>query len=411
MNIIDELKNRKMFDNITNEEKFNKLSFGDGIYIGFDPTAKSLHLGNYMQITILKKFEKAGFKPFAVLGGATGMIGDPSGKLTERNLLDNRILLENKNAIRKQLEYFEFNIIDNLDFYKDMSALHFLRDVGKLLNINYMTSKDSVKSRLANGISFTEFSYQLIQAWDFKCLFEQHNVKMQVGGSDQWGNITSGVEVIRKSHGEAMNAVGITTKLLTTYTGEKFGKSAGNALFLDKNMTSPFEIYQYLLNISDSDVKRMLLYLTDYPIDKVDNIVNEHNKNKKLRHAQKELACQIIVDLHGEEEFQSCLKITNILFGQADVNDLKINNMSTIKSLIPHSTVAKNAKIIDVLISSGASLSKREAKEFINQNAVELNGEKIIDENMLVQPGSLFNGKASILKRGKNKFFFLEFTN
>ncbi|WP_420330570.1 tyrosine--tRNA ligase, partial [Mycoplasma marinum] len=221
MKLIKELKERGILKDITNEEKLAKLPKGARVYIGFDPTAYSLHLGNYVQISILKRFEKHGIKPIAVIGGATGMIGDPSGRSEERNLLSSNALLENKSAIRKQLESFGIEVIDNYEFYKDMNILEFLRDAGKLLNINYMLSKEVVKSRLEQGISFTEFSYQLLQGWDFKRLYEEHNVMIQVGGSDQWGNITSGIEIIRKTLGDKNLAVGMTTNLLTGSDGKK----------------------------------------------------------------------------------------------------------------------------------------------------------------------------------------------
>ena len=290
MNILQELKDRGILDNITSQEKFKKLSKNSGVYIGFDPTALSLHLGNYIQITILKRFQKAGFKTFAVVGGATGMIGDPSGKSQERNLLDQETLKQNKNKIKKQLNSFELNVIDNLDFYKNTNVIEFLRDTGKLLNISYMLNKEIVKTRIDSGISFTEFAYQLIQGWDFYQLYKKHQVKVQIGGSDQWGNITAGTEIIRKKIGDKNNAVGITTKLLTTSSGKKFGKSEGNALFLDKNITSPFEIHQYILNTPDKDVSKLLKWLTFLSINEISHIMQKHAKNPKERLAQKKIS-------------------------------------------------------------------------------------------------------------------------
>ena len=227
--LLVELKNRGIINNITSEEKLLQLRKGDGIYIGFDPTATSLHLGNYAQVVLLKRFEKAGFKTFALLGGATGMIGDPSFKEKERSLLDQTTLEKNKAAIKFQLESFGFQVIDNYDFYAQMNVIDFLRNVGKQININYMINKESINTRLETGLSFTEFTYTLLQGYDFLMLYEKHKVKIQAGGSDQWGNITTGLELIRKNHGET-NALGITVNLLTNTSGQKFGKTVDGAI-------------------------------------------------------------------------------------------------------------------------------------------------------------------------------------
>ena len=406
MDIIKLLKERQILNDITNEEKFKTLPKGTGVYIGFDPTAKSLHLGNYVQISILQRFQEAGFNVFALVGGATGMIGDPSGKSEERNLLDNSELLDNKKAIEKQLKSFGFKVVDNYDFYKKMNVLDFMRNVGKLLNVNYMINKEVVKSRLETGISFTEFSYQLIQGWDFKVMHDEHNVSIQVGGSDQWGNITSGIEMIRKTSGEKSDAVGITTKLLTTSSGVKFGKSAGNALFLDPSLTSPFELYQYLFNTPDEDVEKQLLWLTGHSFSKISQIMQIHNGEKRERKAQKELAYELVRNVHGEQIANDCLLTTNVLFGGADVSTLSQEQILNLDSAVPTATIA-NVKLIDALIEVGASSSKREAREFIVGNAIEVNGEKISDENYNIGPSS-FSKKATIIKRGKRKFFLIK---
>ena len=401
-NIIEELKTRKILDNITNQEKFDSLPKGAGVYIGFDPTGSSLHLGNYIQISILKKFEAAGYAPIAVIGGATGMIGDPSGKSKERNLLDDEELNNNKSAITNQLKSFGLNVVDNYDFYKDMNVLDFMRNVGKLLNVNYMISKDVVKSRLETGISFTEFSYQLIQGWDFKKLYENNNVFIQVGGSDQWGNITSGIEIIRKTIGDKNKAIGITTKLLTSSTGKKFGKSEKGAIFLDKKMTSPYEMYQFLLNTTDDDVEQLLLWITSLSIDEVKTIIADHKGQEYKKIAQKALAKEVVIDIHGSEAFEETELITSILFGGMSINGLTLKQVEPLMTTLINTTVSSK-NIVDVLVGVGAATSKRQAREFIENNSVEINGNKETNANTDIDFAK-FNGKA-IIKRGKRNFY------
>ena len=398
MKILDELKSRGIFKAITSEEKFNKLIKGDKVYIGFDPTAKSLHLGNYIQIAILRRFKKAGFIPIAVLGGATGMIGDPSGKSEERNLLSKDDLNVNKAAIRKQLESFGFEVIDNYDFYKDINILEFLRNAGKLLSINYMLAKDSVSSRLETGMSFTEFSYQLIQGWDFKELFEKHDVKVQIGGSDQWGNITSGLEMIRKSLGDSLNAIGITTNLLMSASGKKFGKSEGNAIWLDQNMTSSFELYQYLLSTNDSDVKQLLFWLTD----ETEETIN----NQEARQAQKLLAFDVVRDIHGIDQAKQALVTTDILYGSKSENTLTTNQALSLERSIPtFNNILGN--IVDVLIDTKLVSSKREARELVNKSSIKINGEIAKIDSVVTK--ELFDKKANIIRCGKKKIILIKY--
>ncbi|NQZ65730.1 MAG: tyrosine--tRNA ligase [Mycoplasmatales bacterium] len=406
MKILEDLKQRGIFKDITNINKFNKLK-NEGVYIGFDPTAKSLHLGNYVQIAILKRFKEAGFKPIAVLGGATGMIGDPSGKSEERNLLSDDEVLSNTNFIKKQLEKFQLDVENNLDIYKKMDLIYFLRSVGKLLNVNYMIAKDIVSSRLDSGISYTEFSYQLIQGWDFKTYYETKNVRIQIGGSDQWGNITSGIEMIRKTQGDNNLAVGITTNLLTTKSGKKFGKSEGNAIWLDKKMTSPFQMYQYLLSTTDDDVEKFLKWLTFISIDDVKKIILKHQENKKKMFAQKTLAFEVVKDIHGEEAAEEALTITGILYGNLDISDLSFNQALLIDGSVP-TFENLNGNILNVLIESKLASSKREAREFISGGAISVNGKQISDENYQVT-NNHFEGKANIIKRGKKKIVLIKY--
>ena len=406
MNILEDLKKRGIFNNITNEKKFMSLKKGEGVYIGFDPTAKSLHLGNYLQIATLLRFKKFGFKPIAVLGGATAMIGDPSGKSSERILLDNKQIEINKKHIKKELESFGLKVIDNYDFYKNMNVLTFMRDIGKLLNVNYMINKDVVASRLETGISFTEFSYQLIQGWDFKILYEKNNIKLQVGGSDQWGNITSGIEIIRKVLGDDNQAVGITTNLLTTASGKKFGKSEGNALWLNKQMTSPFELYQYLLNTPDQDVEQILKWATLLSLDKIESIMQKHKKEPFKRYSQKQLALEVTGQIHSSEEAKGAVKISEVLFSKGDVSDLTLNQALQLEGSVPTFEKIKG-NILDALISIKAAKSKREAREFVQGHAIEVNGIKVDSEYFEIKPG--FSGKAAIIKKGKKSFYLIKY--
>lgn len=317
MNIVEELKLRGIFKDISNYEKFLKLQKEAGVYVGFDPTAQSLHLGNYIQIVNLLRFKKHGYKTIAILGGATGMIGDPSFRDAERQLLDNETLLINKNKIKQQLEKFGIQVIDNYDFYKDMSIIDFLRNVGKLVNISYMLSKDSVSKRIEKGLSFTEFSYQLIQGWDFASLYKRENICIQFGGSDQWGNITTGLDIIATLYGKEHKAVAITANLLTDSSGNKFGKSTGGgSLWLDQYMTKPYQMYQFLLNQPDSEVEKLLKWLTFLSVEEIEKIIQEHREHPQNKLAQKSLAFEVIKDIHSELDANKAILVSELLFNK-----------------------------------------------------------------------------------------------
>ena len=404
-----DLKSRNIINNISNEDKIDSLKNGDGIYIGFDPTAVSLHLGNYIPITILKRFQNIGLNSIAVLGGATGMIGDPSFKDAERVLLDNKTLTINKSAIKKQLESFDLEVVDNFDFYKDVSFLDFLRDVGKNITINYMMAKESVSSRIETGLSFTEFAYQLIQGNDFKILYEKNNVKIQAGGSDQWGNITTGLELIRKSFGEN-NALGITINLLTDSNGNKFGKSVGQPIWLDKAKTSSFSMYQYLLNQNDVDVEKLLKWYTYFTLEKIEEIISEHNQNKGKKIAQKTLAFEVTKDIRGKEEAIKAEEITAILFeSKKPLTTLKIEDIEDIKSDIPfYNNEGKKTNVIDLLINSKIATSKREAREFLASKTILIDGQSVTDENEEIKPMN-FDNKYLLIKKGKRSYFLVQY--
>ena len=407
--LILDLKSRNIINNISNEDKIKNLQNGDGIYIGFDPTATSLHLGNYIPITILKRFQNAGLKSFAIIGGATGMIGDPSFKDSERILLDNSTVVNNKLAIKKQLESFGLEVLDNFDFYKDVSFLDFLRDAGKNITINYMMAKESVSARIESGLSFTEFSYQLIQGNDFKVLYEKNNVKIQAGGSDQWGNITTGLELIRKSFGEN-NALGITINLLTDSNGNKFGKSVGQPIWLDKSKTSSFSMYQYLLNQSDNDVEKLLKWYSYFSMDEIKTIIKNHDENKSQKNAQKILAFEITKDIRGEEEAIKAKRITTILFDSKEkITTLTIKDIEEIKNDIPfYDNQGQNIKIIDLLVNAKIAVSKREAREFLLSKTISIDGLVVTNENEEIV-ASNFNKKYLFIKKGKRTHFLIKY--
>lgn len=407
MNILNELKERGILKNISSEEKFNSLDKGAKVYIGFDPTAQSLHLGNYIQIKTLQRFKQAGFTPIMVVGGATGMIGDPSGRNTERNLLDSKTLENNKEKIRKQLSKFDIDVVDNYDFYKDMNILYFLREVGKLISINYMLSKDVVSSRLENGISFTEFSYQLIQGWDFYQLYKLHNTKIQVGGSDQWGNITTGLEIISKKC-ENPDAVGITLNLLTDENGNKFGKSTGGgSLWLDKDMNSPYNLYQFLFNQPDSQIEKLLLWLTSLEINEIKNIIKNHFENPSLQNAQRVLAFEVVKDIHGYNEAQKSFNLSQFIFNpQFDITSLKLNEFENMIDHFKVLEVKNDSNLVEELMKNEVFKSKREVREFIQNKSLKFNFTPV-DENTAIS-SSLFDNKYAIVNKGKKQIFILK---
>ena len=405
MDILNDLKERKIFKEITNIEKFKKIKKGDGVYIGFDPTAESLHLGNYIQIAVLLRFKKAGFKTIAIIGGATGMIGDPSGKFKERSLLEEKTLIKNKNKIKKQLEKFGLQVIDNSTFYKNIGILDFLRNVGKHININYMINKGVISSRLESGISFTEFAYQLIQANDFYNLYKNHKVKIQVGGSDQWGNITIGIELIGKKIDGKNHAVGIITNLLTTKSGIKFGKSEENAIWLDRSMTSPYVLYQYLLNTSDNDLETLFNWITFLNQKEIKEILDQHNQEKFKKYGQKMLGKIVLKHVHSNKDFNEAIKITNALFGQDKIKNLTLDQVLSLKNSIP-TTYKIEKDIQNLLVNNKIVNSRREAREAILKYSIEINGQKIVDPNLKYN-NLLFNEKAIIIKKGKRNFYLV----
>ena len=419
MNFIEDLKWRGMIHDIMpgTEEQFKKEMVS--AYIGFDPTADSLHIGNLVQIMILVHLQTFGHKPFILIGGATGMVGDPSGKSKERNLLEPKTLNHNLNSIQKQLEKFlDFDcgknsaeIVNNYDWFKDFSFLNFIRDVGKHISINYMMAKDSVKSRLETGMSFTEFSYQLVQGYDFYWLWKNKNCKVQLGGSDQWGNIVSGTELIRKKGGG--KAFAVTTPLIQKADGGKFGKTESGNIWLDKTKTSPYKFYQFWLNCTDEDAKNYIKIFTLKNQIEINNLIKKHKEKPHLRVLQKAIAEEITLRVHGNEDLEMAIKASNILFGRSTTSDLKLldeNTFLTIFEGVPKfkiQIVDLGSSIIDVLVDKAQVFkSKGEARRMISSNAVSINKEKITEDFQLSK-STLLNGKYILVQKGKKNYFVI----
>ncbi|MDW2891316.1 tyrosine--tRNA ligase [Mesomycoplasma ovipneumoniae] len=406
IDFLDELKQRGILKDITNSDRFLNLSSENGIYIGFDPTAPSLHLGNYISINLLQRLQNFGIKVLAVVGGATGMIGDPSFKPNERKLLDFESVKNNTEKIKNQLKSFNLPVFDNFEIYKDMNILTFLRDIGKNINIAYLLAKDSVSSRIESGLSYTEFSYQLIQGWDFTFLAQNHNIIAQSGGSDQWGNMVTGLDFIKKSNLKNKDKTFVfTTNLLTDENNEKFGKSLGKPIWLDKNMYSPFNLYQFLLNQSDSQAEKIMLWLSFLDLDSIRQLISLHNQNKKDRILQKELAKEVVFNIHGQKGLEIAEKITQILFNKINYFEITFNDKLELKKILPYFS----AKIFDQnsLIELGIFGSKRELNEFISHKALEINGIKI-ESSSEINTSLADDNNLFLIKKGKKQFFIFE---
>ena len=399
------------------EEQFEKET--TNAYIGFDPTSDSLHVGSLVQIMILVHLQNSGHKPFALVGGATGMVGDPSGKSNERNLLDEVTLKNNLFAVQKQLEKFlDFNcgensaeIINNYDWFKNFSFLDFIRKIGKHMSVNYMMAKDSVKSRLESGISFTEFSYQLVQAYDFFWLWKNKNCKVQLGGSDQWGNIVSGTELIRRKGGG--KAFAVTTPLIQKSDGGKFGKTESGNIWLDKTKTSAYKFYQFWLNSTDEDSVKYIKIFTLKNQLEINILIEKHKENPHLRLLQKAIAEEVTLRVHGKKDLEMAIKASNILFGKSTTSDLKSLDEDTFLAIFEGvqkfqlKTVDLKSRIITVLADKTQIFnSKGEAKRMISSNAVSVNKEKI-SEDFQLSKNSLLNEKYILIQRGKKNYFVI----
>lgn len=403
MTLFEELKWRGLIKDTAGEDLEKIINGCDAtFYWGTDPTADSLHIGHYSSLVTAKRLAKAGHHPILLIGGATGLIGDPR-PTAEREIISKETLNKNLEGIKKQVsDVFggKVTIVNNYDWIKEFDFIDFLREVGKYINVNYMLSKDIIERRLETGITFAEFAYTLIQGYDFLHLYESKNCVMQVEGSDQWGNITTGLELIKKKLGK--DAYAFTMPLILDSNGNKFGKSEGNALWLDKNKTSSYALYQYLINSSDEKVEEYLKVFTFLSKEEIEDVMKRHNEKKEERIAQKTLAKEFITDLHGKEEYEKAVKISEALFS-GKVKELSKEEILIGFKDVPSFAVEEGTKLIDMLIDNGICSSKREAREFLNAGSISINDEKVSDENLEINKSMAIGDEVIVIKRGKKK--------
>ena len=409
MKLYDELKWRGLIKDEAGDDLEDKINSLDvTFYWGTDPTAKSLHIGHYSSLVTAKRLAVAGHHPILLIGGATGMIGDPR-PTAEREIISKEDVLSNVESLKKQVtDIFDGNVtvVNNYDWTKDINILDFLRDVGKYININYMLAKDIIGRRLESGITFAEFTYTLLQGNDFLHLFKEKNCIMQVEGSDQWGNITTGIELINKKLGKT--AYAFTMPLILDFNGNKFGKSEGNALWLDKDMTSSYELYQYLINASDEKVLEYLKVFTFLSKEEIEDTMQKHLEKPEERYAQKVLAKEIITDLHGKEECDKAIRISQALFN-GKIKNLNSNEIFEVFKGVPTFQATKN-NIIDFLVDVKIASSKREAREFVTAGSITINDEKITDQEYFIDENIAIDG-VLVVRRGKKKYFIGHLNN
>lgn len=401
MTLFEDLKWRGLVQDISDEKLIDKLNNESlTFYIGTDPTADSMHIGHYSSFLISKRLARAGHKPILLVGGATGLIGDPK-PTAERPMISKEEVDKNFKGLKKQAEeIFGFEVVNNYDWIKDINVIDFLRDYGKFFNINYMLAKDKVKSRMESGITYAEFSYMILQALDFMHLYETRGVTLQVAGSDQWGNITSGIELTRKKLGKEV--YGMVMPLVTDSNGVKFGKTEGNALWLDKTKTSSYELYQYLINLEDSMIIEYLKKLTFLTKEEIEELEENHKANPHLRQAHKALAKEVITDLHGKEEYEKAVKISEALFS-GNVKSLSKDEILIGFKDVPSFVVKVETKLIDMLIENNICQSKREAREFLKAGSISINDEKVFDEEFIIDENIAIEKEILVIKRGKKK--------
>lgn len=403
MKLFDELKWRGLVDNITSTDLEEKINNGGlTFYIGTDPTADSLHIGHFSSLLVAKRLKDGGHHPIILVGGATGLIGDPKPN-TERPIISKEVLEYNYDRLYEQIDkIFGFEIVNNYDWSKNVNFIDYLRDYGKFFSVSYMLNKETVKSRLEIGITYTEFSYMIMQALDFLYLYENKNCTLQIGGQDQWGNITAGIELIRKKVGG--EAYGFTMPLITKTDGEKFGKSEGGSVWLDKEKTTPYEMYQFLINSEDAKVIDYLKKLTFLTYDEILNLEKSLNEEPHLRLAQKALAKEIVVFLHGEEEYEKAVKISESLFN-GNIKELSSKDIKVGLSGVPSFEITDNLNIVDFLVKHEICSSKREAREFIKAGSITINDEKIYDEALIIDEKLAIDNHLIVVRRGKKKYF------
>lgn len=419
MNLIAELQERGLIQDImpgAEEQLMKEMTSG---YIGFDPTADSLHVGSLLPITILMRLQRAGHKPYALVGGATGMVGDPSGKSAERNLLDIETIQHYCDGIRKQLEHFlDFNsdapnaavMVNNYDWFKNFSFLEFIRDIGKHITVNYMMAKDSVQKRLETGMSFTEFTYQLIQGYDFYHLFNNHNVRLQMGGADQWGNMVTGTELIRRKGGGDVFA--FTCKLITKSDGGKFGKSESGNVWLDRERTSPYVFYQYWLNLPDADAAKMSLIFSFKPVAEIKELIAAHEAAPHQRQLQKALAEELTILVHSEADLAFAKQASEILFGQASIDTLRSLNERQLLEVMDgvrqvtggKEVLTEGLDLVSFLAESGVFASKGEARKMVQGGGISINKEKVTAADFKLTAEHLLNDKYVLVQKGKKDY-------
>lgn len=422
MNLIEELRWRGLIQDIMPGTEDQLLKESTSGYVGFDPTADSLHIGSLVPILLLVHLQKAGHKPFALVGGATGMVGDPSGKSQERNLLSEQVLQKNLEGVKKQLRKFlDFDsgkpsaaeMVNNYDWFKGMQFLDFIRDVGKHITVNYMMSKDSVRKRIESetGISFTEFTYQLIQGYDFYWLYTNKNCKLQMGGSDQWGNITTGAELIRRKAGG--QAFAFTCPLLTKADGGKFGKTEQGNVWLDPTKTSPYEFYQFWLNAADEDAEKWIRIFTFLSKPEIENLISEHRKDQSKRLLQKALAKELTLFVHGENEYNEALETTAKLFShqQASADSLSVEDLENMQGIIrinyPLDKLTSGVDVVSFLAETNIFPSKGEARKMIQNGGVSINRNKVEQVSDVVKNDSLLHNKYLLIQKGKKHYYLL----
>ncbi len=428
MNFVEELKWRGMIHDMTPGLEDQLAKEMTTAYVGIDPTADSLHIGHLVSVMMLKHFQVCGHRPIVLIGGATGMIGDPSGKSKERNLLDEPTLRHNQESIKNQLAHFlDFSddkpngalMVNNYDWMKNYSFLNFIREIGKHLTVNYMMSKDSVKSRLSSesneGMSFTEFSYQLVQGTDFLVLYQDHNCKLQMGGSDQWGNIVTGTELIRRKLGHEAQAFAMTCPLITKADGGKFGKTEEGNVWLDPEKTTPYAFYQFWLNTSDDDAARYIKIFTLLSKEEVEQLIEEHRKAPHLRELQKVLAREVTTMIHSQEDYDAAVDASEILFGKGTTETLKKLKENVLLSIfegvpqskVNQSDISAGIPVVDFLTDFTKIISsKREAREFLKNNAISINKEKAAEE-LVVSSDLMLQGKYILVQRGKKNYYLV----
>ena len=409
MNFYDELKWRGLIKDVTSPELEEKLNNGGmTFYIGADPTAESLHIGQLPTFLVAERLRRAGHKPIILVGGATGRVGDPRGT-GEREKADVNVIESNFVKIKAQMQKLfgkDTLVVNNYDWFKDYKYIDFLRDIGKYVNVAYMINKDLVKRQMEVGISYAEFSYMLIQGYDFKYIHDHYGADLQFGGSDQWGNLTTGIELIRKLNNEEVYAFSVP--LIVDSTGKKLGKSYGNALWLDENKTSSYEMYQYILNFEDVMMEEYLKKYTFLSKEEIEDIMIKHNEAPNLRIAQKRLAEEVIKFIHGEESYNKALKITEALFS-GDIASLSESELKDALSGVQTETITEEMNIVDMLVNTKILSSKREAREFINNGSISINGEKINTTDMLVNKEKALYNKYIVVRRGKKKYYLVIF--